>query len=690
MNEICHELGQNFLEYSYETNSNRAFPDVRDGLKPSQRAILWELWTRGYFEDKPHVKSAKVVGSVIGLWSPHGDVSTYETAVHMSQDWTNNVPFISWHGNNGNKIIGDFPANQRYTEMRLAKVAEEGLFSGIKKNNVPMIPNFSEDEVWPEVLPAVLPSLLLNGCQGIGVTIASTWVPYSLKDCCEVIQSYLSTGELNYSGFYPDFPSGGMVVNKDELLDIPATGKGRIVLRGKSGIDGNTIRITELPYQVYAEQFLEEVRGLIADGTLNSVNKIYNKSAGDDLVLEIECDYSPRVVLQKLYDCTDLQKVINVNQVGLIGKTPTLLNLQQYLDLYIEHNVSCVKREYEFDRQKATERLEIVDGLLAALSRIDEVITIIRNAKSSSTAVSALKKELHLSDAQAKAVVDMRLGRLAGLERKELENEKRSLEQTLKTCIEVIGSEAKQKAIFAKRLKELAAKYANSERKTEITQRSMKDDTHVKETVYLESTPFGVRRVQNASAFSCHEGDKIAFFAESGKIIYYSVDNIPNSAKGIKYENVSKNEKIITSEVACAETGSKICVVRQDGNIKLTNIERTENAKRLPVSVGDDIAYAFPAKTDDTVIILTSKGRALCFEAEEIPYLSCSARGAKGIGLDGDDDSIAWAGVVSEETIRLSISDGEEMVFTPNACDKQHRAGKGKRICKSGLRVNVM
>ena len=438
--DICQELHQNFIDFAYEANSQRAFPDVRDGLKPGQRACLWEFYDKGYTSNKPHVKSAKVSGGVIATWWPHGDVAVYETFARMSQPWINNIPEVDWHGANGNVVIGSAPASSRYTEARLAKPIEEGMFSGIKKDNVPMILNFSEDEEWPEVLPALFPRLFVNGSMGIGVTIAQSWVPNSLNEFATELKRYIDSGEIDYAALAPDFPSGGIIINKDELPEIYKTGRGRVVLRAKTDIKGKVISITEFPYQVYIEPFINSVKELIEKEEINGIKDIVNKSDKKRVLVEIECQDNPQYVLNKLFSATDLQKTISANQYALLGKTPRLFNLKEYMDAYYEHNLTCIVNETKFDLEKDKARLEIVNGLLIALEDIDNVIELIKKSKDTVNAVENLQNKYKLTNNQAKAIVDMKLGKLANLEQIALKNEAQELDDNIKKYLEFINS----------------------------------------------------------------------------------------------------------------------------------------------------------------------------------------------------------------------------------------------------------
>ena len=457
---ILDELKTDFLVYAQEVNNNRAFPDAKDGLKPVQRAALWDMYLNNYSSNKPHVKSAKVTGSVIGHLHPHGDGSVYEAVVRMSQPWVTNIPEIDFHGANGSQIGGPDAASSRYTEVRLSKVSEDGFLSNIKKDVVDFIPNFSEDEMWPKVFPAIFPRLLVNGSSGIGYTIAQDWLPHNLTEVCNKVQEYLSKGKISCDNIYPDFPTGGIIVNKSELQSIYETGKGSVILRGKAEICKKYINITELPYQVYAEPFIQKIKDLVNAGTLSGIEDICNKSGDDGLLIEIECSENPEIVLNKLYKLTDLQVVFSANQMALVDGIPAMLNLKDYIKVYVDHNINCIKREYIFELNKAQARLEIVVGLIKAISIIDKVIAKIKAAKSSESAKQDLMTAFKFTENQAKAIVDMRLGKLANLEQEELNKEEVELNKTIEKCNKLLESEKLQKKEFSNRLNEFVNKYS--------------------------------------------------------------------------------------------------------------------------------------------------------------------------------------------------------------------------------------
>lgn len=467
MIEIQDELKNNFFIYASCVNNERSFPDARDGLKPGMRATLWEMFTKGYASSKPHVKCAKVSGGTIATWWPHGDVGIYEAMVRLSQDWINNLVAIDFHGSNGSVLGGPDAANQRYTECRLAESTEECYFTNIKKNVVDFIDNFSEDEKWPQVFPAIAPILMINGSSGIGYTIAQDWLPHNLGELVERIKEYISTGSIAYTKLFPDFPTGGIIINKKEVADIYKTGKGRVILRGKAEIDGNNIKITELPYQVYAEPFIQKIKDLVNAGTLSGIEDIYNKSDDSGMLIEIECSAEAKIVLAQLYKLTELQTTFSANQMALVNGIPTLLTLKDYLDVYVDHNIDVIKREYSYELQKASQRLEVVEGLIRATSILDAVIDEIRVSRGISEAVDNLKQKFSFTDLQAQAIVDMRLGKLANTEIDTLNKEQAQLNKIIDACNKILSSEKAQKKEFLKRLEAFVEAYTWT-RRTEV------------------------------------------------------------------------------------------------------------------------------------------------------------------------------------------------------------------------------
>ena len=713
--DVTKELSQNFIDFCYEANSERAFPDARDGLKPGQRACLWEMYTKGYLSNKPHVKSAKISGGVIASWWPHGDVAIYETFARMSQPWINNIPEVDWHGNNGNIVIGNEPASSRYTEARLSKVIEEGMFQGIKKNNVPMIPNFSEDDEWPAVLPAVLPRLLINGSQGIGVTIANTWLPGNLKEIYEVIKKYIETGDVDTKNIYPDFPSGGIIINKNDIHTIYETGKGKAIVRAKTEIKGNNIFITELPYQVYVEALFEDIKKLIQSEELTGIKNLYNKTDKKKLLIEIECDENPEAVLKKLFKLTDLQKSFSANQWALIGKTPKLLTLKDYVQIYIKHNLECNIKEYQFDLNKAKAREEIVGGLLKALEDIDNIVALIKASESAAAAKQNLINKYSFTDAQAKAIVDMKLGRLANLEKIELQKEEEELKATIENILSFLSSKEKQEQLVLSKLATIVKKYGDA-RKTELTHIEIPKEEKVLETVEPEDCvvfmsqsgdvkriPAKSFKVQNRNGkgvkseddavldiISTNTIDTLMVFTDKGKMYRILVDALPvgtNTSKGVRIGtliNMEPNEKVMAITSLYRKSAAEYVVfITKQGLFKktllseYTSVKRSVGVQAIKLKEGDEIANVTFCNEEEFIVI-TKQGMSIRFETNAIAPIGRATSGVKSIKL-GDGDEVLVGLPIHKTTDSLAV-------FTKSGYGKktaldefpvQGRAGKG-------------
>lgn len=721
--DICKELHQNFVDFAYEANSQRAFPDARDGLKPGQRACLWEMYNRGYTSNKPHVKSAKISGGVIANWWPHGDVAIYETFARMSQPWINNIPEVNWHGANGNIVIGNEPASARYTEARLDKATEEGMFGGIKKKNVPMILNFSEDEEWPEVLPAIMPRLLINGSQGIGVTISNTWLPMNLIEVTDSLINYAKTGEIDYSKALIDFPSGGIIINAKEIPTIHQTGKGKVIVRAKAEIKQNSILITELPYQVFVEPLMEEIKKLIQEENLDDIKEVYNKTDKKRLLIEIECKNNPEVVLRKLYAKTSLQKNFNANQFALVGKTPQLLTLKSYYNIYLEHNEKCIQKEYEFDLEKAKNRLNILNGLLIALEDIDNVIQLIKKSESSEKAKNALKEKYSLNEDQAKAIVDMKLGKIANLEKIELQTEQKELMKTVEEITNILSNKEKILEILINRLTAFTKKYGK-ERKTQLENISLPSSKEEKEieavtpedVVVILSQTGEIKKIAKASFRTQRKGgkgikseddavldtiatntiDTLLIFTNTGKMYRLLVDNIPtgtNVSKGVRIGtliNLEPNEKVVAITSLERKNNKKYVVfITKKGLFKKTLLEEYTKTKRttgiaaINIKDGDSIAN-IELMDEEDMIIITKKGMSIHFETKGIAAIGRVTAGVKGINLADDDEVLVGLPIRNEKDTVA--------VFTALGCAKktelpefplQGRGGKGVVIYKS-------
>ena len=713
--ELTEELSQNFLDFSYEANCQRAFADARDGLKPGQRACLWEMFVKGYTSNKPHVKSAKISGGTIASWWPHGDTAMYDTFARMSQSWINNIPEVDWHGANGSIQISGEPAASRYTEARLAKVTEDGMLFNIKKHNVPMKLNFSEDEEWPEVFPALLPRLLINGCQGIGSTIANVWLPHSLDEVAVIINDYLSTGEIDYTKIAPSFPTGGIIINQKDLPAIYKTGKGKAVLRGKAEIKNNSILITEIPYQVYVEPLIEQIKELVIKDEITGISNVLNKSDKKHLLIEIECDGNPASVLTQLYRKTNLQKSFSANQFALVGKTPKLLTLKEYLDIYIQHNYDCIKREYQYDLEKAKNRLEIVEGLIRALEDIDNIITLIKASDSAAAAVRNLMNKYKFTERQAKAIVDMKLGKLAHLEKVELNQEKEELTSTIANCEDIINNVLRQKEIYLERFNKLVKKY-NNPRKTELTHIELKPEEKeiaevIPEDVVVIATQSGlIKKIPLASFKVQKKGgkgiksqddalldviktntvDTLMFFTTTGKMYRLVVDNVPNGTNVTKGTPIStlipleNGEKVIAvTSLHRSSTPKYVIFITKNGMVKKTYLEEYMKVKRnagilaLNVKEGDTVVDII-FQDDEDLVLITKNGMSIKFKTDNITPIGRVAMGVKGIALKEDDEVIAALPVHKEtDAVGIFTEGGLGRKTALEEFPIQNRGGKG-------------
>lgn len=693
--DIIDEVQQNFIDSSYDTNTNRAFPDIRDGLKPGQRACLWEMYTKKYISKKPHVKSAKISGGVAALWWPHGTTAIYETFARMSQPFTNNIPEVDFHGSNGNVILGgDAIAADRYTEARLAPIVEQGMLRNIQKSVVPMQLNFSEDDKWPTVLPAIFPRLLVNGAQGIGVSLSNIWLPHSFSESAELLLRYIETGELDEDNYYPDFPTGGTIVNKDELAAINKTGRGKVIIESKYRINGQEIDFYELPYQVFIEPVIDEIKKAIAEEKVTGIADVYNKSDKKRISLIVTC--MPRIdvykVIAQLFAATNLRKQFNANQNGIISKTPVMITLKKYADTYIEHNTSCIKREYEYDLAAARKRIHILEGLSIALENIDNVIDLIKKSETKAIAAVNLCEKYHLSKEQADAILSMTLSRLTNMDQIAIANELQEKRELALTCQEVIDSYQKQKDILSERLRDLVSKFGDK-RRTSIVQKDIPkvstakkakeliiEDVIIVRTTqgYIKSIPVKSYRENksNVEKIKARTDDIILLFSSFGKMYRLKVNEIKQCAatdKGTALGailNLESNEKILyitnmnidQKHPYITGVTEKGLVKKSDKTIFIGSIQNKRGMKCAGLNENDSFIW-FGETNGDYMTLITSDQMGIQFKLDEINPVGKTAKGVKGISLNEGATIIQVnVGIMSKQ---LPV---------------QHRAGKGSRL----------
>lgn len=677
--ELYNEMSQNFIEYAVAVNSDRAIPDATTGLKPVAKRILWGAWDSGRTSNKPHVKCAKVVGDVMGSWHPHGDSSVYGALVRLAQPWVMRYPLMDIHGNLGTQD-GDGPAAMRYTECRLTKLVEDGMLNYLKKNAVEYMPNYDESQEEPVNLPSIFPNLLCNPNTGIGVAMACNWAPHNLGEVAQAIYDYMDGKEPMLPG--PDFPTGGIIINKNDIPAIMKTGHGSVKIRGKYTIDKQNIIFTELPYGVGTEDLITEI-GKVCDEEkkIEGVANVRNESNKKGLRLVIECvkGTDPGSIINKLFAYTNLQTSFSYNQVALIDKVPTELNLKRCCEVYVKHNIECLVRESTFDLNKAQERKEIVDGLLRALEDIDNIITLIKKSESAAAAKVNLIAKYGFTENQAKAIVDMKLGKLAGLEKIELQNEAKELDELITSLIALLASTEQQEYMIRKRLMDFVAKHGDK-RKTELAQIEVaKDEKEIElvapeECVVFVSQSGDVKRIP-ATAFklqkrngkgvkseddailsiiSTNTIDTLMIFTDKGKMYRLLVDGVPvgtNASKGVRINtlvNMEPDEKVIaaTSLYRKEKMPKYVVFNTKQGLFKKTLLEEYMSVKRstgiqaIKLKEGDSIANVTFCDEEEFIIV-TKQGMSIRFETADIAPIGRVTSGVKSIKLSEGDEVLA-------------------------------------------------
>lgn len=674
--DIIQELGTNFIEYAVAVNTDRSIPDAKTGLKPVAKRILYDAYDEGFSSKKPHVKCANVVGNTMAYWHPHGDSSIYGALVRLAEEWTMRYPLLDFHGNKGNRD-GDPPAAYRYTEVRLSTLVEDGMLVGMKKGVVDTVPNYSETKDEPVTLPSYFPNLLCNPNTGIGVAMACNWAPHNLNEVANAIFDYMEGKEPMLPG--PDFPTGGIIINKDDVPSIMRTGHGSVKLRGKYNIEGNNIVFYEIPYGIATEALMEQIGKLCDDGTIEGIVNVRNESTrkkGFRLVLECTKDTNLHKTIFQLFKSTDLQTSFSYNMVGLIGKTPTELNLKDCCEIYVNHNSECIRREVQFDLNKANNKLEIDKGLLKALEDIDNIIALIKSSKSAATARENLQTKYNFTQAQAQAITDMKLGKLANLEKIELEEEIQGLKNEI-ARLTLIFENPKEE--LKTRLKNLVLKYGD-ERRTELTQIEEPKGNEEKkiaaippEKVIVVLTEAGNIKKIPALAFKAQRKggkgiktqdditsmvlrtntvDSLMIFTNQGNMYRLIVDDIPegtNASKGTPVRalvSMEPNEQPVVIYSIYRDTDAKYVVfVTKQGYVKRTDLEeyvgirKKVGTKALNLHEGDNLATVFLANRED-ILILSKDGYAIRCKGTEFPASGRVTMGYKGINLREGDEVI--------------------------------------------------
>lgn len=691
--DIQEELGKNFLVYAIDTDQNKAFPAVADGLLPGARAALWEMYKQKYFSNKPHVKSAKVASGVIGRWWPHNQDATYGTLVRMAQPFVENVCEIDFQGAVGNTIIGQQSyGSARYTEMRLSPLVERYMLAGIEKNNSKMIWNYLQDEKWPRVFPSIFPRLLVNGSMGLGVGMSQNFVPHNLTDTCNLIINYLKTGELDNKSYFPDFPTGATIVNKDDLSLINKDGHGKVIMESKyiKSEKNHALKFIEFPYQVYIEPTIDKIKQAVNAGKIVSVDDILNTSDKKHISISIKVkpEYTLDYCVNELFSNSPLRTQINVNQNAIINQIPERVNLKTILDVYLKNNFACLSKEYQYDLDAAKIRLEIINGLLIVLENTDKVIEII---KGSERPKAELAKAFNLSEEQIKAIMDMRLTKLSKMENKKLLAEKEEKIKIIKNCEEILSSDEKQKLILISRIEEMKKDFGG-ERKTEVIQKeftrttvstSKPKEKMIEDVVfvfnplgYIQNIPLRLYRKTKFEAIKTTSDSMVLLFSNKGRCFRVGTKDVKScesSQKGTAFGSfltLEPKEKII-SMIDNKETDNiqYLLFVTANGKVKKTKIvdyiSNTRNIRGITainLSENDEVIAISPVDKEE-VLLYTNSKKYIRFGLDELSVGGRSSSGMIGIKLS-DDDRVKDVELVKSNCKTQFI--------------KQKRAGKGK------------
>ena len=718
--DVTKELSQNFIEYAVAVNSDRSIPDAKSGLKPVARRILFGAFDSGRTSNKPYVKNARIVGDVMGALHPHGDSSIYGALVRLAQPWVMRYPLMDFHGNRGSQS-GDGPAAMRYTEGRLAKISEEGMLKGLKKNAVDFMPTYDDSGEEPVTLPAIFPNLLCNPNSGIGVAMACNWACHNLREVEQAIIDYIAGNEPMLPG--PDFPTGGTIINKNDIPMIMRTGHGSVKIRANYTVKKNVITITEIPYGTTVEGLLDEIGTYCDENATVGIRDIKDQTdiSGVKIVLECETTSNPESIMQKLFSKTSLQSSFAYNQVALIDKVPTEMNLKDCCEVYVNHNIECIVREAQFDLKKAQDRLHIVDGLLKALEDIDNIIALIKKSESSSAAKTALMEKYKFSEEQAKAILAMRLSSLAHLEKVELQNEQADLQKTVKELTALISDSSLQYEELTKRLHAIVEKYGD-ERRTQLIHIEPPKASEV-EIINVEpekcvvvmsegglikripATSFRTQRRNgkgvkttndiNAAVIRTNTIDSLMIFTDQGRMYRILVDNIPsgtNSTKGVPVQSLitmEQNENPAMIYSIYRDTDAKyVFFATKNGTVKKTSLDEYVKTKRktgvaaITLREGDELASVNLIKDED-VVMLTKQGMAIRFNSSEIAASSRATIGIKGIDLKKDDEVVAVMTVRdTNDSLAIFTKRGMGKKFPVQELPVNHRAGKGLIVYK--------
>lgn len=734
---LVDEMQKSYLDYAMSVIVARALPDVRDGLKPVHRRILYAMWSIGLKSSAKFRKSATVVGEVLGKYHPHGDAAVYESMVRLAQDFSMRYTLVKGQGNFGS-MDGDRAAAMRYTEAKLDLIAEELLFD-IDKDTVDFIPNYDGSQKEPVVFPARLPNLLLNGVQGIAVGMATNIPPHNITELCNGIiylienpDAYVDDLVKLISG--PDFPTGGIIYDINEIKQAYATGKGKVVMRAKSEIIEQKsglfqIIINEIPYQVNKATLLEKIAVLVKEKKLEGIRDLRDESSkeGVRIVVDLKKDTYPKKILNRLFKLTPLQSSFNVNMLALVdGIQPKVLTLKDILQEYIEHRQIVVRRRTEYERRKAEERAHVLEGLKIANDNIDEVVKLIKKSKDKEVAKQGLMKKFKLSERQAIAILEMRLQNLANLERLRIEEELKEKKKIIKELKAILASKGRILGIIKDELSEIKEKFGD-ERKTQIVPGAVgefaAEDLVPNEATVVVITKDGyIKRVPPETFKAQKRGGKgviglttkeedvvdhlfttmthndLLFFTSRGRVFQLKAYDVPpgsRTSKGqsiVNFLQLAPEEKISSILPVTKADGNKyLFMVTKNGLSKKTAIEDFANVRRsgliaIKLKEADKLKFVKPTNGNDQIVIITSNGQSIRFEEKNVRSMGRTAAGVRGIRLKGDDYVVGMDIVTSKDAAKNDLFVVTEKGYGKKSSLKyykvQNRGGSGIRTAK--------
>ncbi|WP_432632860.1 DNA gyrase subunit A [Brachyspira sp.] len=728
------EMEESYLTYSMSVIVSRALPDVRDGLKPVHRRILYAMYDANLTHDKPYKKSAATVGEVLARYHPHGDSAVYGTMVRMAQDFAMRYLLVDGQGNFGS-VDDDPPAAMRYTEARMTRFAEE-MLNDIEKDTVRFVPNFDDSRTEPSVLPATVPQLLVNGSMGIAIGMATNMPPHNLREVINAIFYYIDhqNAEIKDLMKYvqgPDFPTAGIIYGKEGIKEAYTTGKGRIKLRARLEIeeikkDREAIIVKELPYNVVKTTLHEKIAELVKQGKIEGISDIRDESsnrAGIRLVIELKKGVATQIVLNQLFKHTDLETTFGIINLALVNGEPKVLNLKELIKYFVEHRVDVITKRTEYDLKQAQAKAHILEGLLIAQANIEKVIQIIRESENTESARNTLMKTFKLSEKQAQAILDMPLKRLTALEKLKIEEELKELKEFIAYCEDLLAHPNKILAVIKNELQKISERYGDDRKSeiigktndTEIDEEDLIHDEDVAVSIttqgFIKRVPASSYRTQGRGGVGVQGGksqgehyiehlfvastkDYLFIFTDRGKAFWMKVHEIPaltklSQGKSIKFIlNLAPDEKI-TSYFTVSDFDPKqsIIMVTKKGTIKKMELKHLENAKKrgilaLTLENNDELVAVSAIQTGDDFIMTTDSGLALRINEQKVRNMGRAAGGVKGITLSGDDICVSGNGIHKGESLIVITENGIGKRLSSKQFNVKGRGGHGQIYIK--------